>query len=61
MICPMKQIINLDSKFFLLFSKKKSTYFSTKKKKKKYMDSYNTKWKKKIIDMHTVNKNKQRN
>ena len=47
MICPMKQIMNLDSKYWFLFSKKKSTYFSTKKKKKKYMDSYNTKWKKK--------------
>ena len=35
MICPMKQIMNLDSKYWFLFSKKKSTYFSTKKKKKK--------------------------
>ena len=54
MICPMKQIINLDSKYI--------DSYSQKKKKKKYIDSYNTKLKKKMIDVHTVNKKKkQRN
>ena len=27
--------------------------------KKKYIDSYNMKWKKKMIDVHAVNKTKQ--
>ena len=29
--------------------------------KKKYIDSYNTKWKKKMIDMHFLNKKKKKN
>ena len=28
--------------------------------KKKYIDSYNTKWKKKMIDVHAVNKKKKK-
>ena len=48
MICPMKQIINLDSKYI--------DSYSQKKKKKKYIDSYNKKWKKKMIDVHIVKK-----
>ena len=39
MICPMKQIMNLDSKYIDSYSKKK-----------KYIDFHNTKWKKKKKD-----------
>ena len=28
--------------------------------KKKYIDSYNTKWKKKMIDVHAVNKKRKK-
>ena len=51
MICPMKQIMNLDSKYIDSYSKKK-----------KYIDFHNTKWKKKRkkIDVHTVNKKKEK-
>ena len=51
MICPMKQIMNLDSKYIDSYSQKK---------KKRYINSYNTKWKKKMIDVHTVNKKKNK-
>ena len=53
MICPMKQIINLDSSTLILILKKK-------KKKNNYIDFYNTKWKKKMIDVHTVKKKKEK-
>ena len=48
MIFPMKQIMNLDSKYIDSYSQKK----------KRYINSYNMKWKKKMIDVHTVIKKK---
>ena len=49
MICPMKQIMNLDSKYIDSYSQKK----------KKYIDSYKMKWKKKMIYVHCKKKKKK--
>ena len=54
MICPMKQIINLDSSTLILILKKK------KKKKNNYIDFYNTKWNLKMIDVHTIKKKRKK-
>ena len=51
MICPIKQIMNLDSKYIDSYSQKK---------KKKYIDSYKMKWKKKKWFMCTVKKKKKK-
>ena len=55
MICPMKQIMNLDSKYIDSYFQKKKKYIFLNKKKVHRFLQYEME-EKKMIDVHTVNK-----